>query len=183
MNKFNSSRIVLVLLLVLGLGLLVASIYFGAQAGPAFAQDKKPTLVPAELLTPAPTPEDGRQVAILTLVIESGEDGAVKGVQLELGRIINSYAPNVWGRPGEWTVELVGQEKRQYGILDPRRLEYYDSEKGQFAQEFQFHVVTDLVIPLYDDKLDLGVTTINIYDQLGNLIFSTEVDREGWAKQ
>lgn len=34
--------------------------------------EAKPTLVPLKVQTPAPTPPDGREVAILTLVIKSG---------------------------------------------------------------------------------------------------------------
>lgn len=72
--------------------------------------EAKPTLVPLKVQTPAPTPPDGREVAILTLVIKSGGEGKLEGIDLETARIIRSYAPNVLNRGGQWTVEVEGEK-------------------------------------------------------------------------
>jgi hypothetical protein len=153
------------------------------------AQDEfgpKPTFVPAEALTPVPTPPDGRQVAILTLVVE-GEGEDLKGIQLERGQIVNSYAPNVANRPGEWTVEVIGERSLRFGIDDPRRLHVYGSREDQREQAHTTELVGslnfDLVVPLYDLDTDLQAKEIRILDQEGNVIFNTEVDREGWSRQ
>lgn len=179
------------ILLAAGLGVLVlagAVLLFGSAA--ITAQNEvgpKPTFVPADALTPVPTPPDGRQVAILTLVIESDAEGRLKGAQLERGRIVNSYAPNVAERPGEWTVEVVGERSLRFGIEDPRRLHVYGEGEEQpdvaHASEMQTGVVVDLVVPLWDLDTDLQAKEIRILDQEGNVVFVTEVDRERWSRE
>ncbi|NPV67868.1 MAG: hypothetical protein HPY64_12030 [Anaerolineae bacterium] len=178
-------------LLTAGLGVLAlvgVALLFGSAA--ITAQNEigpKPTFVPADGLTPAPTPPDGRQVAILTLVIESDPEGRLKGVQLERGRIINSYAPNVAERPGEWTVEVVGERSLRFGIEDPRRLHVYGGEDAQrdmaHTSEMQASAVVDLVVPLWNLDADLQAKEIRILDQEGNVVFVTEVDRERWSRE
>lgn len=154
----------------------------------ARAQDQtKPTVVPADFLTPVPTPPDAREVAILTLFITSSPDGKVEKVELQRGSIVQGYAPNVSERPGEWTVEVLGDEKFSFGVGDPRRLDV-SAEPNQpmeapHTTEFQTEVTWELVVPLYLFDQDLHATTINIYDQSGNLIFTTPVDRENWKRQ
>lgn len=159
--------------------LLISSVNTTAQTefGP------KPTFVPAEDLTPVPTPADGRQVAILTLVV-SGDGEDVRGLQLERGQIINSYAPNVANRPGEWMVEVTGDGSLTFGIEDPRRQRMYgekeDTEEAHIT-EYAGSLAFDLVVPLWDLDRDLQAKEIRIFDQEGNEIFVTEVDRDGWA--
>jgi hypothetical protein len=143
----------------------------------------RPTLVPAEILTPAPKPADDRQVAILNLVVVSSSDGNIERVTLEQGRIINSFAPNVLGLTGPWTVELVGEERVRFGTLDPREIRIYDqNEELPHDVSLGENIAWELVVPLYDNGQDLGVREINIYDQNENLIFNTLIDREAWQE-
>jgi hypothetical protein len=158
-----------------------------AQTNP---NEVKPTFVPAKDLTLAPTPPDNRQVAILTLAIQSDDSGKVREFQLEKGQIITSYAPNVLNRPGDWTVEVIGSnDKLRYGIQDPRKLDVFGpvenkgGENPAHSSEFATNITYDLIVPLYALDKDLGATEINIYDQDNNRIFSTPVDRERWKGQ
>ncbi|GAB4573004.1 MAG: hypothetical protein Kow0077_14040 [Anaerolineae bacterium] len=171
------------LAVLVGVLLVASTIGIGAQNefGP------KPTFVPAEALTPVPTPDDGRQVAILTLVVE-GEREDLRGIQLERGRIITGYGPNVAGRPGEWTVIVSGERELTFGIEDPRRFHVYgegeEREQPAHSSEIVGSLVFDLVVPLHDVRgADLQAKEIRILDQSGNEIFVTEIDREGWAEE
>ncbi len=154
------------------------------------AQDEfgpKPTFVPAEALTPVPTPPDGRQVAILTLAVQ-GDGQALKEIRLERGQIISSYAPNVENRPGEWTVIVRGERgELSFGISDPRRLHVYGSQDIKEDQAHMTELVGgltfELVVPLWNQDVDLGAREIHILDQNGTEIFVTEIDREGWSRQ
>jgi hypothetical protein len=147
----------------------------------AQGEGPKPTLVPIEALTPAPTPPDQREVAILTLVTESDPEGQIELVALEQARILRSYAPNVLNRTGPWTVELVGERGLRYGVQDPRWRELFPVDGDEpFQNEWAPNVVWELVVPLYLFDEDLNVHAITLYDETGNLIFETEVDRENW---
>ena len=147
----------------------------------AQGEGPKPTLVPIEALTPAPTPPDRREVAILTLVIESDPEGQIVLVALEQARILRSYAPDILGRTGPWTVELLGETELRYGVRDPRWREVFPVDRDEpFQNEYATSVVWELVVPLYLFDEDLNVQVINLYDQVGNLVFETEVDRENW---
>lgn len=162
--------------------LLILSVLTGA------AQDtfgEKPTPMSARELTPAPTPEDEREIAILNLVINSSQEGKVESVTLERGRIVKGYAPNVFGQTGDWTVELVGKEKTvSYGVLDPRHVEVENEQNAE--QPFTYIYVPsyewELVVPLYEDGKDMQIEVIKIYDTEGNQIFETNVDRERWRQ-
>jgi len=154
-----------------------------------YAQDifgEKPTPIPAKEQTPAPTPEDRREIAILTLVISSTPDGKIEGVKLERSVILQGYAPNVLGMQGEWTIELVGAEQTiSYGVLDPRHVEVENEQdaKEPYTYIYETNYVWELVVPLFDNNgKDLQIMEINIYDAGGNKIFGTPVDREGWRK-
>jgi hypothetical protein len=115
MNKKTYTRIAVSLVLV---AILAFSVFTGVAQDPF---GEKPTPSSARDLTPAPKPEDKREIAILDLVINSSQDGKVESVTLERGRIVQGYAPNVLGISGGWTVELVGKEQTvTYGVLDPR---------------------------------------------------------------
>lgn len=145
---------------------------------------QRPTVVPATALTPAPTPPDGREVAILNLLIKADKEGTVEAAELESGSIVNSFAPNVLGLSGPWMVELVGEETIRFGTLNPLYVRVYDDEKesphsGLWLTETTWR----LVVPLYDRGQDLKVTQINIYDENERQIFSTPVDREHWSKR
>lgn len=178
----NAKRQQLCILMVLVLSILLGA-GCGDQAG-AQEEIKRPTLVPASALTPAPTPADAREVAILTLAVSSNDDGQVEGVQLEKARILNSFAPNVFGRRGPWTIELVGEQTIRYGILDPRQQRVYADEiEEPHTTDLLLQMTWEPVVPLFDGSKDLGVKMINIYDHEDRLIFSTEVDREAWREQ
>jgi hypothetical protein len=162
--------------------LAMAAAVSGLPLRPAAqGEGPKPTLVPIEALTPAPTPPDRREVAILTLVIESDPEGQIVLVAMEQARILRSYAPNVVNRTGPWTVELLGETELRYGVQDPRWREVFPVDRDEpFQNEYAASVVWELVVPLYLFDRDLNVQAINLYDQMGNLIFATEVDRENW---
>jgi hypothetical protein len=172
-------------LLLAALLLLALSALALALGNRVAAQDQqKPTIVPAEFLTPADTPPDTREVAILTLSIVSSEDGSVENVELQRGQIVQSYAPNVLNRPGEWTIEVVGDQKLVYGVQDPRRMDVFGGEnETPHETEFQTQITWETNVPLYLFEENLNATMINIYDQDGQLIFSTEVDRVNWTRQ
>jgi len=168
--------------------LAIAALPFLSSRLSARAQDQtKPTAVPAEFLTPVPTPPDAREVAILTLFITSSQDGKVEKAELQHARIVQGYAPNVLGRPGDWTVEVLGDEKLVYGVVDPRRMdvsvEPNQPSEAPHSTEFQTEVTWELVVPLYQFDRDLHATDINIFDESGNLIFTAKVDRENWKRQ
>jgi hypothetical protein len=145
---------------------------------------QRPTVVPATALTPAPTPADRREVAILNLLIKANREGKVEAVELQRGSIVRSFAPNVLGLSGPWTVELVGKDTIRFGTLNPLYGRVYNDEKdaphtGLLATERTW----ELVVPLYDRGQDLEVTQINIYDESERQIFSTPVDRERWSNK
>ncbi len=147
----------------------------------AQVREPKPTLIPPQVQTPAPTPPDNREVAILTLIVQSNPEGELEQIALEHGRIIRSYAPNVFDRTGQWTVELLGSEEMRFGVQDPRWRESFPTgERNQFESELVSDLLWELVVPLYYFEKDLGVEMIRIYDQRGEPIFSVEIDREGW---
>ena len=175
---------IFLVLLILTAGVIGLSQLIGdASAQDRPADPKKPTLVPAEELIPAPKPTDGRQVAILSIKLMSSERGEVKQTQLIRGRIIDSFAPNVFRKSGAWKVELAGERTLRYGILDPRRISVFDDdEKVPHRQSLELESTWDLVVPLFDGGKDLGVQTITIFDEKGNKIFSTPVDRAEWYK-
>jgi len=155
-----------------------------ATAQEAFG--RQPTLVPARELTPAPTPADNREVAVLRLLISSTERGEIRGVRLMEARIIRSYAPNVLRLAGPWTIELDGEQPLRYGTLDPRvaHVEHDDKEDEEIHHNiYQTETTWELVIPLFDRGRELGVRQINIYDDQGERVFSVPVDREEWRKQ
>jgi hypothetical protein len=178
------------LLLIAGaLAVLVIAVVLGSgsRSGAQEQFGKQPTIIPAKAQIPAPTPPDGRQVAVLTLSVNSNSDGKLEGIDLRQGHILTSYAPNVFNRPGEWTVELVSREQTtvRFGTQDPRRAEVENpgDEKSPFTYVVEPNVTWELVIPLYDDAKDLNVEKINIYDQEGNQVFTTPVDRQGWSNK
>lgn len=175
--------IFLALLILTGGAIALSQLFGNASAQDRPVDPKKPTLVPAENLIPAPKPTDGRQVAILSIQLMSNEEGAVKQTQLLRGRIIESFAPNVFRKHGAWKVELAGERTVRYGVLDPRRISVYDGEeKVPHKQRLELDSTWDLVVPLFDGAKDLGVQTITIFDEQGNKIFSTPVDRAEWTK-
>ncbi len=143
---------------------------------------QRPTVVPAKALTPAPTPRDRREVAILTLHVKASAEGKVEAVELVEGKIVRSYAPNVLGLRGPWTVELAGTDTIRFGTLNPLYVRVYgDEEKVPHTGLTLREVTWKLVVPLYDGGRDLKVIRIKIYDQDGNPIFSTPVEREKWG--
>ena len=163
---------------------VVALLVFSDRNHIAAQNQQKPTVVPAEILTPADTPSDTREIAILTLIIKSSDDGKFENVELQQGRIVRSFAPNVLNRSGDWTIEVVGDEGLIYGVSDPRRMNVYGGEnETPHETAFLTTVEWELVVPLYLFDKDLNAAEINIYDQDGQLIFSTIVDRDNWIRQ
>lgn len=178
MNKkfFTWIAIGVALIVVLMLGVLN-----GVAQGPF---GEKPTPIPPRIQTPAPTPEDNREIAILTLVISSSPEGKIEAVDLERGRIIKSYAPNVLGLAGEWMIELIGREETtSFGVPDPRHVEVENEQGAEspFTYIYETNYAWDLVVPLYNDGKDLQVQVIRIYDGDGNQIFETPVN-ESWRQ-
>src|SRR5215475_12732004 len=126
MNKKTYTWIAVGLVFV---AILAFSLFMGVAQEPF---GEKPTPISARDLTPAPKPEDKREIAILDLVINSSQEGKVESVTLERGRIVQGYAPNVLSMPGEWTVELVGKEQTvTYGVLDPRHVEVENEQNAE----------------------------------------------------
>lgn len=177
---------------VIAVGALVvlAIIALTLLPGRSGAQEQvRPTFVPIEVEQGAPTPEDGREVAVLTLVVTSDQEGKLEGIELEAAQVLHSYAPNVLERPGQWTVEVIGANgELRYGVQDPRYLNVYGEpenqepvEEGQppHGTELLTNTIWELVVPLYSYGENLEATEINIYDQAGTLVFSTPVD-ETW---
>lgn len=175
--------------LIIGILLLLAiSVLALSLVSQAVAQDQqKPTVVPADVLTPAETPSDKRDVAVLTFSIVSSEDGKLERLDLQKAQIIRSYAPNVLDRPGEWTIEVLGDEKIVYGVQDPRQMNVYGlpNETTQVPHQTEFlrEITWETVVPLYLFDRDINATEIHIYDRDGQLIFSTKVDRDNWTRQ
>lgn len=179
MNKKNIAWIAIGVALA---AILIVSILNSPLQG---GNNQKPTPLSAGDQMGAPTPEDDREIAVLTLAIHSSPDGKVESVELERARIIKSYAPNVFGRPGEWTIELVGREQTvTYAVLDPRYVEVENEPNAEspFTYIIEPSYEWEVVIPLFDDGQDLQVQNINIYDSEGNQIFETVVDREQWRQ-
>lgn len=183
MDQFVYRRFLLAILLALtGLWLLAGCNF--QENVVAQEEFKRPTLVPAEALTPAPTPADRREVAILSLLIKANEEGKVEAVELQKGSIVTSFAPNVLGLSGPWTVELVGKDTIQFGTLNPLHVRVYDGEQDTPHTSLLVTETTwELVVPLYDRGQDLEVTQINIYDESRRQVFSTPVDRERWSNK
>jgi hypothetical protein len=184
----RTRALALTLLLVAGvLAVLVSGVVPGS-GGLSGAQEqfgRQPTFIPAAAQTPAPTPPDGRQVALLTLSVTSNSEGKLEDIVLRQGRILSSYAPNVFDRQGEWMVELVSGDQRtvRFGTQDPRRVEVENpsGETSPLTTMIEPDASWELVVPLYDDDKDLKVEKIIIYDQEGKEVFTTPVDRERWS--
>jgi hypothetical protein len=138
-----------------------------------------PLGISASALTPAPTPADARTVAILRLEISSDADGEVVEVVMSEGLVRPGYGPNVFNRPGAWTVSLMAsaEEGLRFGVPDPRQIRVESDagdapHTGSFLPDVEFEVV----VPLSDALgRDLAVTEIRLYDQPGNLIFAAGV--------
>lgn len=84
-------------------------------------------------------------------------------------------------RGGQWTVEVEGEKGLRFGVQDPRWREAFPKEEGaSFENEILSEVVWELVVPLYLFDEDLNAQVIHIFDENGERIFTTEVDRERW---
>lgn len=164
----------LVFLLVV---LLALSLTSGGGAREIF---QEATIVPHQGLTPVPTAPSGLRIAVLTLSVFSRADGVVERVELDKGRIIAGYGPNVLGLSGAWTVELVGERSNRFGTFDPRRIEVENKEgEPPFIYIFEPNTTWDLVVPLNDASgKDLQVQEIRLFDEDGNLVFAVAV-RQG----
>jgi hypothetical protein len=181
MKRFLYPRYVAATLLAL-IALCLSAGCSSVENARAQEELERPTVVPATVLTPAPTPPDSREVAILTLYIRADEEGAVEAVELESASIVRSFAPNVLGLYGAWTVELVGKDTIRFGALNPLHVRVYGDEEAVPHTDLWLTETTwRLVVPLYDRGEDLEVTEINIYDETQEWVFSTPVDREVWS--
>jgi hypothetical protein len=135
--------------------------------------------ISAAALTPAPTPADGRQIAVLTLRVRSSEAGDVSEIVMVEGVIQPGYGPNVAKRPGAWTVSLIANadEVLRFGTPDPRQVRV-EGGAGDVPHTTAFEPETEfvLVIPLSDPEgTNLEATQLRLYDQPGNLIFAAGV--------
>jgi hypothetical protein len=133
----------------------------------------------AAALTPAPTPADTRQVAVLTLRILSDEAGRVAAVELVEGVVRPGYAPNVTNRPGAWTVSALSDaaEVLRFGTEDPRQIRIEGGAgEAPHTTAFEPDVEVNLVVPLSDvDGTEWSISQLQLYDELGNLIFAAAV--------
>lgn len=137
-----------------------------------------PTPRPADDLVAAPTPDDDRQVALLTLRVLSNEDGQVVGVEIVESEFLGSFAPNVIGLSGPWAIALVGEEIISYGVLDPRLVRMEGDEDSPHSSFIDPDLEWQLVVPLYDGGQDLRVVSIAIADDEGNIVFAALIDSE-----
>jgi hypothetical protein len=183
--KGLTNRVLVLILLVATVGTILVINTAMQQNVSAQQEFQQPTVVSGDVLTPASTPVDNREVAILDLVIVSAEDGTIETVRLERGRIVRRFAPNVFGLAGAWTVELVGAETVSFGTPDPRQAHVLDEDTDvpHTSTLLTGEVAWELVVPLFAKEQDLGIQEINIYDETGELIFTTPVDRERWRVQ
>ncbi len=182
--KMHSNLRTLMILVLAAIAILLG---IGSQTlSSVEAQEKfqPPTPVPASAMTPAPKPGDDRQIAILNLTVFTSAEGQIENITLDKGRIIYGYAPNVFGIAGQWTIELVGKQVYHFKTSDPRQVHVLDGNEEVPHSTF---ILTgkfpwELVVPLYSKAIDLGIVTINIYDENDQLIYSTPVNREEWLK-
>lgn len=141
-----------------------------------------PSRLRAAALTPAPTPADDRQVAVLTLKVTSNEAGEVTGAVMVGGFVQAGFGPNVLNRPGAWTVSLgsTGEEVLRYGVPDPRLVRVEGGVGEEPHTSFvEPEVEFDLIVPLSDASGNaLSVTELRLLDQAGSLIFTAGL-REG----
>jgi len=163
---------------LVSVGVLITTSVPGLAASSRQVPKTTPTLVPAGVLTPAPSPSDERKIAILQLLISSAGDGQVESVKLQQGRIIRRYAPYVLDMSGPWTVELVSDknEIRKFGTLDPRLVRVYSEEGKAHTTILEAQITWELVVPLYDRGIDLHVRQIIIRDDTSRPVFATLVN-------
>ena len=135
--------------------------------------------ISAAALTPAPTPADSRQIAVLTLLVRSNEAGDVSEVAMIDGVVQPGYGPNVANRPGAWTVSLVANadEVLRFGTPDPRQVRVEGgADDVPHTTAFEPEIEFVLVLPLSDPEgTNFAVTQLRLYDQPGNLIFAAGV--------
>jgi hypothetical protein len=143
-------------------------------------QPVRPTFIPLKFQTPVPTPSDNRQVAVITVSIESNEDRIIKSATLDKTQLVHSDAPTM-PEYGEWLVEITGAKgKLRYGMRDPRYRYIYDkNNKGIHDSEFAQNITVDIVVPLYDDSVNLQVQQVVIVDRDGQEILSANIEQIG----
>ena len=165
--------------IIIALGLILAALIAWLLLGQLFTGGGG---ISAAALTPAPTPSDGRLVAVLRLKISSDAAGEVVQVVMTQGTISPGYGPNVLNRPGAWTVSLMSgaSEALRFGVSDPRQVRVEGGAGNvPHTTAFEPDVEVDLVVPLSDPLGgDLAVTQLRLYDQPGNLIFAAGVRGE-----
>jgi len=95
-----------------------------------------------------------------------------------------SCGPNVFGRSGQWTIELVGRETLRFGTRDPRQISIYgDTEDAPHNTQLANDISWELVLPLHDESgQSLEVSQINIYDENSERLFTADIDYESWRR-
>jgi hypothetical protein len=172
-------------------GLVMLLLVISLDGGHAVRADgpygTQPTVVPAHGLTPAPTPSDGRLVAVLHLQVISDATFAVERVTLPQCQLLKSYAPHVLGHSGEWTVALLTRDQGtiRFGTPDPRRVEVFDTQSVDhpYRTVLLTDATWDLVVPLYDGDRDLHVSGITISDQAGRQLLAVALDHGTCTQQ
>jgi hypothetical protein len=68
--------------------------------------------------------------------------------------------------------------------VDPRHVEVENEENAEqlFTYIYLPTYEWELVVPLFEDGIDMQIEVIKIYDSEGNQIFESIVDRERWRQ-
>ncbi|MCC6614012.1 MAG: hypothetical protein IT320_11090 [Anaerolineae bacterium] len=179
--------LILVILILIVLGLIVTGNIDTIRQVTGGRVVIPPTMIPAEAGFTVPTPADGREIAILTIHLESNAAGDVERAELSDARIVQGYAPNVFAQQGgDWKVELLGNESASFFALDPRRAELEIVGATEADNPTTYEVAPDiewqLVVPLYRDGKPLDINGVRVLDAEGNTVFSTDIAFDEWRR-
>jgi hypothetical protein len=185
MNRAGVIRNAGLLLCLTAFVTAIASACAATSAQPE--REPLPTLIPAGALTPPPTPSGDQQLLLITLTTESQADGTLITTTLERAQVLRTFAPNVFGRPGDWTVRLRAGEREAcgagdticFGIPDPRLIEIENPDGDPpYRYVLEPQLEWQLPVPLYQDGTKLGVTAIDVLDEDGELVITLQYDPE-----
>jgi hypothetical protein len=155
-----------------------AALVLGLVAGVVAQEFELPKPVPAEEPIPAPQPEDGQQVAVLIVDLES--DGERVQAEIVFQDVISSFAPKSVARSrGAWEIRVFGEKELRYHVLNPLldvEVENPEDVEVPFASVETKSLRWTLVVPLYVDGEPLGAQTIEVVDLVTEeVVLSTEI--------